>query len=1005
MVNKMAKATNTQIMQPLLLLVFFFSGVSALIYQIVWIRKFGLVFGVDVFAAATVLTAFMAGLALGNLLFGKIVDKHKNALFLLIILELGISLFALLFPITFDGLNQLYVGLYRILPFGFYATQLYRFLFAFLFLLIPTTLMGGTLPVVTKAYVTTLHALGRHIGRLYSINNLGAFVGCFVAGFFLMRLVGLQNSIFFAAGLNVLNAVLIFGLWKILPNAHPAGQEATTSVEIEIANPLPRGVIRFVLWAFAIEGFTTLAYEVIWTRILLGFSFDKSVYFYTTVILSFIFGLSLGSLLIAKIIDKQKHLLTLFGVIEAAIGLLAILLLSVFSGIAELLNAWRLSYSESWWSSLGREYLIFFVAMLVPTTLMGMTFPIVSKICTPHLERLGTRIGEIGFLDTVGSIFGAFIAGFILIPALGVLKAVFFIAVINILIGVTAVALQPGRRRAANIRFVGVVVALFSILVLLAPDTAYFQHWQTKRQGDRLLYYREGADATIAVPQHNDGVKFLAINGSVTAFANYGDTRVHKMLGYLPYFLHQGTAKNALVIGLGMGITAQSLMLPGMEGVDCVEINRGVVEAAARSFASENKNVLAEKRLQIIINDGRSYLAETKKKYDIITSNAVHARLSGNLYTKEFYELCRQHLTESGIMCQWTSTNWLTPAEFASLITAFQASFPHTSLWLVNAGHLLILGTPEHLTFPVSTFYGKFEHPQVHNDLGIYMLDKPEALMAHFVTDERGLPRLVHNAPVNTDDKPIAEFSRVVNKMQIPEVVLGLIRVKQDLADRLVFDRHDLDDKTIIEEKVRQYSLAEKYYLEGVFSNNFYQEPLLALNMLTQAVDLIPDDYRYHEEAASINLALAQQIDMPNDLVSAHLDNAIEHLRYMLEKNPASAFDWNNLGFVYLNRGVLDEAEKALHKAITLAPENPLPRIYLASIYAGRGSVKAAEKQLHTAIAAFPKELEAFYRLGLIYELTNRFDQAIVQYNKIVKLDDSYRDVKIRLLRLKNKDL
>ncbi|MBN1481227.1 hypothetical protein EH223_02470 [candidate division KSB1 bacterium] len=1001
----MSKSHNTKKMRPMLLLVFFFSGLSALIYQIVWIRKFGLVFGVDVFAAATVLTAFMAGLALGNLVFGIIVDKYKNALKLFIFLEVGIGLFALLFPITFKALNQLYVGLSHILPLGFYATQLYRFLFAFLFLLLPTTLMGGTLPVMSKMYVTNLQTLGRRIGRLYSINNLGAFVGCFIAGFFLMRLFGLQHSIFIGAALNGLNVLLVFGMWKILPNVSSAMEEARQAAPDEVIDPLPRGVIRFVLWAFAIEGFTTLAYEVIWTRILLGFSFDKSVYFYTTVILSFIFGLSLGSILIARITDKLRNLLALFGIIEVAIGFLAILLLSGFSGIAELLNTWRLNYADSWWSSLGREYLIFFVVMLFPTTLMGMTFPIVSKICTRHLKRLGGRIGEIGFLDTVGSIFGAFVAGFILIPVLGVIKAVFFTALINILIGAIAVALQPRKSVVMKSAFIGAVVVILIVLTIFSPDTAYFQHWQTKRPGDRLLYYHEGADATIAVPQHNDGIKFLAINGSVTAFANYGDRRVHKMLGYLPYFLHQESPKKALVIGLGMGITAQSLMLPGIEGVDCLEINRGVVEAAAGYFAGENVNVMADNRLNIIIDDGRSYLTKTRVKYDIITSNAVHARLSGNLYTKEFYALCKQHLTETGIMCQWTSTNWLTPVEFASLITAFQASFPHTSLWLVNAGHLLIVGSPEPLKFPVSTFYARFDHPKIQIDLGAYMLDTPEALLAHFVTDERGLPSLVKSAPVNTDDKPIAEFSRVVSKMQIPEVVLGLIRVKHDLVERLVFDQHYLKDMTKIKEKVRQYSLAEKYYLEGVFSKNFYQEPLLALNMLTQALDLVPDDYRYHEEAASINLALAQQSGVAEDHLPIYLDNAIEHLERMLEKNPDSAFDWNNLGFVYMNRGLLDRAEDALSRAIDLAPENPLPRIYLASLYAGRGEVGAAENQLLTAIRAFPKELEAYYRLGLIYELTNRFDAAIAQYEKITKLDDSYRDAKIRLVRLENQAL
>lgn len=987
---------------PLILLIlFFFSGVSALVYQTVWIRQFGLIFGVDVFAVSTVLTAFMAGLALGNLIFGRIVDKRKNALMLYVWLELGIGLFALLFPFSFKALDALYVSLFRILPLGFYATQLVRFFIAFLFLLIPTTLMGGTLPVLTRFFVKKLKTLGWNVGRLYSVNNLGAFVGCLLAGFLLMRLVGLQNSIFIAAGLNVFNALVIFLLQPLFNSEIKPAQDNEQAEPADAdVRPLPTAVLRFVLLAFAIEGFAALAYEVIWTRILLGFSYDKSVYFYTTVILSFIFGLSFGSILIAKILDKKKDLLLLFAGVEAAIGISAILILTAFSRIAELLDSLRLSYGESWWGSLGREYLIFFAAMVIPTTLMGMTFPIVSKICTPHLKRLGTRIGEIGFLDTIGSVFGAFAAGFILIPLFGVLKSVLLAAGINILIAAIMVIIHPRRAVRFKVWALGGTAIMILLSLLTLPGNQYFQHWQTKRTSDRLLFYHEGADATIAVPQHSDGVKFLAINGSVTAFANYGDTRVHKMLGYLPWMLHDNPHQ-ALVIGLGMGITAQSLMLPGMESVDCVEINRGVVEAAAGYFAKENKNVLAEDRLNIIIDDGRSYLHTTEKKYDLITSNAVHARLSGNLYTTEFYQMCRERLNKNGVMCQWTSTNWLSPREFKSLITAFQSVFPHTSLWLVNAGHLLMIGTPEPLAIHYAAFAKRFDLRKVQMDLKDFALGDPDEFLAHFVCDERMLPQFLQNAPLNSDDVPIAEFSRVVSKMQIPEILLGLIHIKQDLVDRLYFDKERLDEMTAIKKRVRDYSSAEKYYLEGVFARNIYNQPLLALNMMTEALKLEPNDYRYHEEAASINLELAQGQAQSDEELATFLNNAIDHLQVMTTAWPGFAFDWNNLGYVYMNRGQLEKAQSAFRTAIKLEPKLPLPRIYLASILGGQGHLDQAEELLRAALDNFPDEIEAWYRLGLVYEFMGRKKEAREAFENVVQRKKNYRDAAVRIRHLK----
>ncbi|RPI00570.1 MAG: MFS transporter, partial [Calditrichaeota bacterium] len=480
-------------MQLILLLLFFFSGLSALVYQTIWIRQFSLVFGVDVFATATVLTAFMAGLALGSYLFGRLVDRDNRPLRLFALLELGIAVFAVLFPLSFSGLEWLYGALYRSLSLGFYATQLYRFALAFFFLLIPTMLMGGTLPVLSRIFVKRVTVLGSNVGKLYSINNLGALIGCFLSGFFLIRWLGQHSSMMVAALLNFFNAIVVLIL--LLLKQEKKSEVVSPADEQNEETLLPSRVIRFVLWAFAIEGFAALAYEVIWTRILLGFSYDKSLYFFSTVIFSFIFGLSFGSILVAKMVDRRKNLLLLFAVVEILIAVSALVLLSGFVSVNNILSEWRLQYrdADGWWRCMGKEYLLFFLIMAIPTTFMGMTFPIVSKICTPHLRRLGTRLGEIGFLDTVGSIVGSFAAGFILIPFLGVIKSAAFVAMINIIIGILAVLLNPFLSKRWKAPIIASVIAVVFVLMTNLPDSGYFRHWQTKRQGDRLLFYQEGA--------------------------------------------------------------------------------------------------------------------------------------------------------------------------------------------------------------------------------------------------------------------------------------------------------------------------------------------------------------------------------------------------------------------------------------------------------------------------------------------------------------------------------
>ncbi len=975
--------------RTLFLIVFFFSGLCALVYQTVWIRQFGLVFGVDIFATATVLTAFMAGLALGNLLFGKIVDKKGNAFYLFIGLQAGIGLFAILFPALFDGLQKLIIGFSRNVEMSFMVMQLLRFVFAFIFLLIPTTLMGGTLPVISKIFVRKLKTLGWNVGRLYSVNNLGAFVGCFLAGFILMRTIGLRNAVLAAAALNVLNAVLVYVL-SLRQHRFLEPRQAYKDSAEEPGADLPSGVIKFVLWAFAIEGFTTLAYEVLWSRILIDFSYDKSVYFYTTVILSFIFGLSIGSIIIAKITDKKRNLLALFGIIEGAIGICAILVLVVFSQVSHILNELRLTYENSWWTTLGKEYLIFFLTMIIPTTLMGMTFPVVSKICVPHLRRLGSRIGQIGFLDTVGSIFGAFAAGFILIPVFGVIKAVVATAFINILIGVVSFVINPELKLSRKTSMIGVTVVLVFASMLTVPRTEYFRHWQTKQQADRLLYYHEGPDATIAVPQHPNGTKFLSINGSVTAFANYGDTRVHKMLGYLPYALHEGP-ENALVIGLGMGITAQSLIQPDIREVDCVEINPGVVGAAAHYFTRENHSIITQEKFNLVIDDGRSYLVSTAKKYDIITSNAVHARLSSNLYTQEFYQICRQHLNRNGVMCQWISTNWLTPREYKSLIKAFNLVFPHTSLWAINAGHVLMIGTPEPLRIDYNRLNALLNRPKAQADLKSYGLGEPGSFLCHFVSDERRLPEFVQDALPHTDNFPRAEFSHVVSKMQIPQVVLGLIRLKYSVSEHVIFTAPVQEPVDSLRARLTRYAEAERYYLEGVYSRNFHQEPVLAEQMFLSATSTIPDEYRYHEELASLYFN------------HNRFDLAIEHLQTIVDLHPDFPWEWQHLGHAYLSIQQLEQAEKAFLRAIDLAPEYPFPRVYMASIYGHRGEYEKAEDALLTVIEQWPDLAEAYYRLGLVYEIMKRPQKALHMYRHVVKLQYNYRDAADKIQQLKQR--
>ncbi|MCD6415939.1 MAG: fused MFS/spermidine synthase [Planctomycetes bacterium] len=832
----------------ILLALFFLSGASALIYQLVWVRMFSLVFGVTVFAVSTVLSAFMAGLALGSLYFGRLVDRRGNPVRLFGFLQLGIGLFGLSFPYLLEGVNHLHVQIQQHAAMGFYGANLLRFALSFLLLLIPTTLMGGTLPVLSKFFVSRLKRLGWDIGHLYSVNNLGAVIGVFLAAFFLLRAIGITATINLAAAIN-----LAVGCVALLTSGALPGSKATAvqrddpiqagAVQIapeDGAPRYPRAVLYLVLWAFAIEGFAALSYEVIWSRILLVASAYKTVYCFAVIVITFIFGLSLGSFIVANFIDRKKDLLAILGFVEIAIGLFGILALRAFAIVPVAQEELYRLRVTSWRSSIFGESFIFFLVMLIPTTLMGMTFPIVGKICATNLRKLGRRIGQIGFLDTVGSIFGAFVAGFILIPFIGVLHAAIATAILNLALGAALVFFHPFMARKAKLETALLLACIGVGACLAVPASDDLRHWQSRRSDDRLLYYKQGATATVAVAQRRNGMKCLAINGGVTAFTDFADLRVHKMLAYLPLLLHRNP-HNSLVIGLGMGVTAQSLIQPEIDQVECVEISPEVVEACGKCFSDVNKNVLMEPKLRVLVEDGRYRLQVTDKKYDIITTNAVHARLSPNLYTEDFYELCKARLTENGVMCQWLPTNWISQDEYWMLVKAFMHSFPHTSLWLVNVYHTILIGSPKKLEIDFGDLTRRLQEQKCKSDLKEVALQDACALLGQYVGDEDALNDYVRQAPLNSDDHPYVEFSTVLGFGPNKSVIESVLKMKVSVYDVLRNTGRSSEESARVKKKLARYSTSLSSLTQAGLSA-CYGTTKEELQWLDHALRVNPDD-------------------------------------------------------------------------------------------------------------------------------------------------------------------
>ncbi len=788
-----------------ILIIFLLSGFAGLSYEIVWIKKLSLIFGVSSHAISSVVAAYMGGLALGSYLFGRFADRRRVSLRLYALLELGIAVSAILLQLIFPLIDSLFIQLSK--NFGGYTMIfiIFRFLLCFAALMIPTTLMGATLPVVSKFFIAKIQKVGEKIGWLYSVNTIGGVLGCLTTGFILLRFIGADQTVYAAAGLNIIAAVLAMtwdvyfrkSLQKNPPQSidalSPAAQPVFSSDKAIDEDKL-RSFKRLLIALYGIAGFTSIAYEVLWSRVLV-YLLGNDIYSFTTILSTFLIGIALGSYFFARFADKSQKLVAAFGLLQLGIGFSSALFLSALG--RGFLNGSNLQVYLNFCKS--------FVLIITPTFLMGAAFPIIIKLLTSNVKKLGENVGNIYAVNTIGGIIGSLTAGFILLPLLGAQKGIIFLSGVSILLGATALAAAPVptlSRRRTSILTLAAMVAVIIAAININPTAVYSKAFY----GDSLreiLYYHESAEASLTVLRGKYNSRGLNINGETTAYTEFRDLLVHKMLAHIPALLAK-EAENALVIGFGLGSTAHSLSQYPLKRIDCAELVPKEKETA-RFFIPENNHILDHPNFNFINADGRNYLKTSRVKYDIISMNAIHPKNSPYLYTREFYRLCKQRLTAKGIMCAWMPTN--TPY-FSSLIKTFQTVFPHASLWFCNTGHMVLIGTPEKLQIDFQHWQTMLQKEKIKSDLADLLLHDPIQLLSTMIIAEEALYEYTKGSLVQTDNLPKIEFEHFTDESN--EVIISNF-------DRLLTHRsHGIDYLTNISDEKRLDDL--KYRLD-----QFYQ--------------------------------------------------------------------------------------------------------------------------------------------------------------------------------------
>jgi spermidine synthase len=914
---------------------FFFSGAAGLIYEVVWTRMLTQIFGNTTYAIATVLAAFMAGLALGSYLFGQIADRRKNDFLLYGILEAGVGIYGFVVPLLFKLGQKIYIPLFSLNDAYPLLFNMLLFFLSFFLLVLPTLLMGATLPVLSRFFVSSFTHLGRRVGDLYATNTMGAVLGCGFAGYYLIPTLGMRATVYVAATINILIAVMIFIVDLLrLKEARPFVEGAETQPVEAGSRPSSLGWI--LLFGFGLSGFSALVYENAWTRAL-TLVIGSSVYSFTTMLVTFLVGLARG-FLYARLMGAREVGVNALGAVELWIGLTALATIPLFEKLLLIFLRLLRAFGDSFSFFLSIQVLLSALVMFLPTLLFGMTFPLVARLFTQSLYHVGSSVGTSYAANTLGAIAGAFAGGFIFIPTFGVQNTILLAVVINFVIGWLLIVVDPRSSMAVRLA-TGVAVLVAAILVpvktprwdrfvLTSGVTIYSDRYENlpteslrleEMRRDDLLYYREGLTATVSVHRIGKNYVYFKTNGKIDG--SHGDALSQLMTGYIPLLLHP-KGERAAVIGLGTGMTAKAVGAFPLSEIEVLEIEPAMVEAA-KFFNDKNGKILADPRVRLIPTDGRNYILAIPKLYDVITAEPSNPWIAGiaNLYTREFYEVVKSKLKEDGIFAQWFHNYSMSPDDFRMVFRTFAEAFPHMSVWGMKESDFLMIGSKKEQVFRFPLISEIFVKNQalkddfrelgmsdVYSGLGFYRMGKKEVLA------------FTEGASINTDDGAQLEFSAPKN------IRRATAQLNRRLMEPFLVDAPWLNSNPLpVSEARRHFYLAEAHEVNGWNSR--------ALEEINRAIKLEPSNPNFYILKTKILLEQEKSTDAAETalIAIAHSRDAIKPILGMSEE-------------FYLN-----EAKAVYTKTIELGTREILPYLGLGNIALHHKDLPEAEKWFERA--------------------------------------------------------
>jgi spermidine synthase len=742
------------------------SGAAALMYEVVWLRMLSLVVGHAVDALTAVLAAFMAGLALGAVLFGGLAGRTRHPLVTCAWIEVGVAATAAFLPVAFAGLVPAGLSLRETFDLAYQGFALVQVALAGALLLLPTLFMGGTLPLLSQGLAGGDMRPASVAGWLYTANTAGAVAGAVAAGYWLLPALGNRATSWIAGSANLLAAALLLiatqGRRQVAP-MEPAPSRAA---------PARAGVgPGLVLVAVAVSGATTMVFEVGWTR-MLALVLGSSTYAFSAVLVAVLIGIAGGSGVFVWRWGGRPVAGATLAAVQVAVGIAAAAVMLGLDRLPELLLAGlRWSDAPGWVVLL--ELVLSVGALLLATLCIGATFPCALAVATTNAAAIGHEIGILYAVNTVGAVAGVLLGGLVLVPRWGLQGSLKAAIIASLIMGATLWgAARGGRRRLHAIGALvaaGVVVLLpaWDVRVMSSAPAVYAKTFLSDARGrsfreqlgrEEVLFYRDGKSGSVAVTRLGS-LTLLRINGKIEAGTG-SDMPTQLMVAHLPLLVHPAP-RDVFVLGLGSGVTAAAVLAHPVERVEVLEMEPAVVEAS-RFFASVQGRRLADPRLRLVIGDGRSFLRAVPSRYDVIISEPSNPWIQGmaGLFSTEFFTLARERLRPGGVMLQWVQAYNLAPADVRMVLATFRASFPAVSVWQPYPGDLLLLGEAEGAPLDLRRLRARWEAlPAVQDDFDHIPLKSWSGLLGFFLLGRGDVTRLAAGVPLNTDDRLPLEWS------------------------------------------------------------------------------------------------------------------------------------------------------------------------------------------------------------------------------------------------------